>query len=129
MLMIYRFRRVVTMKFLIVLSCLSVLVLPMLLSSVVTLTRAADMRFDELFLRDCESEDAEKVAAFERIHCESGDQFSRTALHRAAGSRDLKLLKQLIDQGADVNATDNNGRSALLEAAGSLEPQAVKVLL
>jgi len=38
---------------------------------------------------------------------------NRTALRRANESRRLDIAKELIKAGADVNAKDNNGKSAL----------------
>ncbi|NLL12180.1 MAG: ankyrin repeat domain-containing protein [Fibrobacter sp.] len=44
-------------------------------------------------------------------------------LMRASAKGDLETVKQLLNEGADVNATDMHGRTALIEASwsGSLE--------
>lgn len=44
------------------------------------------------------------------------DILGRGPLHRAARSENLQLIKQLIDSGTDINATDFEGNSSLHEA-------------
>ena len=41
----------------------------------------------------------------------------RRALHRASGSNNLKIVKYLISKGADINITDNSGRTCIQWAA------------
>jgi uncharacterized protein len=48
---------------------------------------------------------------------DSGDEFGRTRLMRAAASGDLTAVKALLAQGADVNATTADGYTVLMYAA------------
>jgi len=50
-------------------------------------------------------------------------------LMRASAKGDLTTVKQLINEGADVNSADNHGRTALLEAAWGGKADVVKLLL
>ena len=49
-------------------------------------------------------------------------------LVQAAAHSDLELVKTLLGQGADVNATDELGRTALMEAAWTGNLEAAKLL-
>jgi ankyrin repeat protein len=46
----------------------------------------------------------------------------RTALHEAALKGNLKCVEALIEKGADVNAQNNNGRTALFYAESPTPP-------
>ncbi|MEX0676079.1 MAG: ankyrin repeat domain-containing protein, partial [Pirellulales bacterium] len=75
-------------------------------------------------------ENAKQVAKFlKKGGNPNADYNGRAALHIAASGGHLKVMKLLIDHGADVNAKDRSRRSPLVEAAALLEPQAVKILL
>lgn len=50
-------------------------------------------------------------------------------LHRAARQGDLASLRSRLQQGADPNAKDANGRTALLDAIAGGQIEAVRVLL
>jgi len=55
---------------------------------------------------------------------------NRTALHWAVtGEAPISMLRRLIKAGADVNATDNDGMTPLLEAASMFKLDWVKYLL
>ncbi|HMA64281.1 MAG: ankyrin repeat domain-containing protein [Fibrobacterota bacterium] len=51
------------------------------------------------------------------------------SLNRACSKGDLASVKKLISDGADINAIDNRGRTALLEAAWGGHNDVVKLLL
>lgn len=60
------------------------------------------------------------------------DAIGETPLHRAAVCRDkdaTAILRLLIDQGADVNAKDNNGTTPLHIAAGQPRVEMAKMLI
>lgn len=50
-------------------------------------------------------------------------------LNRASSKGDLSAVKKLISDGADVNATDSSGRTALVEAAWGGHTEVVKYLI
>ena len=51
---------------------------------------------------------------FEDIFHLNGEcQYKLTALHRAAASKDTKMIEFLLQNGADVNATDKKGLTPL----------------
>jgi ankyrin repeat protein len=50
-------------------------------------------------------------------------------LNRASSKGDLSAVKKLISDGADVNATDSSGRTALVEAAWGGHNDVVKYLI
>lgn len=52
-----------------------------------------------------------------------------TPLHNAAKTGDIKKIRQLLDAGADINATDNRGSSALHWAVLTGHLEATKLLL
>ncbi len=56
-------------------------------------------------------------------------RFGKTCLFLAAYGKNLKLAQALIDGGADVNATDENGNTALREANGMKSAKMVELLL
>lgn len=55
--------------------------------------------------------------------------FGKTCLFLAAYGKNLELAKALIDGGADVNATDENGNTTLREANGVKSAKMVELLL
>lgn len=59
----------------------------------------------------------------------AGDDLGLTALLLAAKRDNLPLMKLLLEAGADVNATDRNGNSALDRALDAGSPDAVRLLL
>jgi ankyrin repeat protein len=50
-------------------------------------------------------------------------------LMRASAKGDLETVKKLLNEGSDVNAADNNGRTALHEAAWGGKTDVVKLLI
>ena len=52
-----------------------------------------------------------------------------TALMRAALDGDTETVRDLIDQGADINRKDDNGRTALMFAVTNMHYETMKVLL
>jgi ankyrin repeat protein len=50
-------------------------------------------------------------------------------LIKAAGPGDLELVKTLLDKGADVNARDNRGKTALMSAVWGGDLKVVQLLL
>ena len=60
--------------------------------------------------------------------CKAGDEMGTTALHAAASRGDNRMLRSLIDAGADVNSLDKAGFSPFVLAAGDLNLAAVKLL-
>ena len=50
-------------------------------------------------------------------------------LHEAAGRGDTAKVQLLLDKGADINAKDSNGETALMEAADNGHLEVVKQLL
>src|SRR5262245_29376585 len=52
-----------------------------------------------------------------------------TALMRAALDGNTETVKELLDQGADINQRDENGRTALMFAAMNTHYETMKVLL
>jgi uncharacterized protein len=50
-------------------------------------------------------------------------------LNQASSKGDLTNVKKLISEGADINATDSSGRSALIEAAWGGRTEIVKFLV
>jgi ankyrin repeat protein len=50
-------------------------------------------------------------------------------LNRASSKGDLSTVKKLLTEGADVNATDSSGRTALVEAAWGGHTDIVKYLI
>lgn len=59
----------------------------------------------------------------------SGDRDTRTALHSAALSNDVATVRELIAQGADVNAQDRDGFAPLHFAAQEYAVAAARTLL
>jgi ankyrin repeat protein len=55
--------------------------------------------------------------------------FGKTCLFLAAYGKNLKVAQALIDGGANVNATDENGNTALREANGVKSAKMVELLL
>ena len=55
--------------------------------------------------------------------------FGKTCLFLAAYGKNLKIAQALIDAKADVNATDDNGNSALREANGMKSAKLVELLM
>jgi ankyrin repeat protein len=55
--------------------------------------------------------------------------FGKTCLFLAAYGKNLQLAQALIDGGADVNATDENGNTALREANGMKSAKMVELLM
>ena len=58
-----------------------------------------------------------------------GYMHGHTALMRAALDGNTETIKELIDQGADVNRRDDTGRTALMFAVVNSHYETVKVLL
>jgi ankyrin repeat protein len=52
----------------------------------------------------------------------------RTALHCACKNGHLEVVKLLVDHGASIEATDNNGMTPLLEAAGAMSLDVVRFM-
>lgn len=52
----------------------------------------------------------------------------RTALHCACENGHLEVVKLLVDHGASIEVTDNNGTTPLLEAAGAMSLDVVKFM-
>jgi len=52
----------------------------------------------------------------------------RTALQDAAGFGDLEMVRRLVEKGADVQAVDGRGYTALMRAALSYEPGSASVV-
>ncbi|KAG7252898.1 hypothetical protein CRUP_003956, partial [Coryphaenoides rupestris] len=57
------------------------------------------------------------------------DPKGRSPLHAAAYSEKVEGLQLVLDQGAEVNAVDGSGRSALMVAADRGQTTAVELLL
>ena len=66
-----------------------------------------------------------------RAELSANDEYSHghTVLMRAALDGNTKKVKELIDQGADINQIDYNGRTALMFAVVNLHYETMKVLL
>lgn len=58
----------------------------------------------------------------------NGKPRSRSALQDAAAFADVEMVRSLIAKGADVNAADGRGYTALMRAALSYEPTATQVV-
>lgn len=58
----------------------------------------------------------------------NGKPRSRSALQDAAAFADLEMVRALLAKGADVNAADSRGYTALMRAALSYEPTAAQVV-
>src|SRR5215468_7198890 len=56
-------------------------------------------------------------------------EHGHTALMRAALDGDTESVRELINQGADINQRDDNGRTALMFAAMNMHYETMKVLL
>ncbi len=66
-----------------------------------------------------------------RLLLEAGaaaDTPGRSALQDAAASGDVEMVRMLVDKGANVNAADRRGYTALMRAALSYEPGALAVI-
>lgn len=57
------------------------------------------------------------------------EQFYTGQLQKAAAKGDLKMVKALLDQGADINGTDSYRRTALMNAARTGRSEVVDLLL
>lgn len=67
-------------------------------------------------------EDKAKQAAAQRAEeVNARDGQGRALLHLAAWNQDADKTSLLLQQGADVNATDNNGRTPLFDSLGDIE--------
>ena len=66
-----------------------------------------------------------------RAELSAADKYSHghTVLMRAALDGNSETVKELIDQGADINKRDDNGRTALMFAVVNLHYETMKVLL
>ena len=62
------------------------------------------------------------------ITCQD-EEWAGTPLHWAAFKGHSKVVSLLLDKGADVNATNKDGRTALFMAAGFNHRQVVEILL
>jgi ankyrin repeat protein len=58
-----------------------------------------------------------------------GRGYKNRKLIDTAGTRDIELAQGLLEEGADVNARDNDGRTALMEACDAGFLDVVKLLL
>lgn len=63
------------------------------------------------------------------VDLEMRDTWGCTPLHIAAMLGDVKMMRALLDAGADPNAVDDTGRFVLHYAAGAQGPHAIVVLL
>ncbi|WP_215404777.1 ankyrin repeat domain-containing protein [Janthinobacterium sp. JC611] len=63
------------------------------------------------------------------VNQKSGKQGNTVLMHAAERKGNLEVLQMLIGASADVNATDNEGKTALFGACYSGNAEAVKVLL
>lgn len=59
----------------------------------------------------------------------AADEKGNTLLHREAGRGHIKHMEDLLQQGANINATNDDGRTPLCEAIKYCCPDAVKFLL
>jgi uncharacterized protein len=66
-----------------------------------------------------------------RAELSAADEYSHghTVLMRAALDGKTETVRELIDQGADVNQRDDNGRTALMFAVVNMHYDTMKVLL
>lgn len=66
-----------------------------------------------------------------RAELSAADEYSHghTVLMRAALDGNTERVKELIDQGADINQRDDNGRTALMFAVVNLHFETMKLLL
>jgi ankyrin repeat protein len=78
-------------------------------------------------------EDPNNVAAAQRLIEQGADvnasDIGQTVLHRAAQNGHIKVMKLLLEHGADVNARDDRGQTPLIIAAGASDPAMVRLLL
>ena len=67
----------------------------------------------------------------ERLHTniDQRDKDGATALIRAAEKGELKTVRDLLENGADINAADKNGWTALMKAVKARSHEAVDILL
>ena len=96
------------------------------------LVRAQQSALDQALIQNSLAGNAEKVAELLKQGANPNTQRTPgiTVLHWAAKGGHLKVMRLLIDHGADVNARTRDGKfTPLVEAAGSREPAAVKLLL
>ena len=66
-----------------------------------------------------------------RAELSTADEYDHghTVLMRAALDGNTERVRELIDQGADINQRDDNGRTALMFAVVNLHYETMKVLL
>ena len=89
----------------------------------------------ELFKKMDEDEDSEEwgsstlFAAFRKWALDNGDYPQRPALIAAIHDNDVEEAGRLIEAGADVNARDLDGDTALRNAVGNRSLKAVRLLL
>ena len=57
------------------------------------------------------------------------DYYGRTALHLAAGEGHVELIQWLLDNGADVEAKDRDGRTPVFDAVRHAQDGAIKILI
>lgn len=60
---------------------------------------------------------------------EDNPPMTKYALIEAAERGDVDELRKLIDRGADLNATDTRGRTAMMAATHANKPESVKILI